>query len=83
MRALLRDGADQTRIAIEMEEAVYEPEDNQLLLYTGSGTCYIVSKVVKINANSLIEELAAKGYCNPTQFEAVILRRGPAKASRL
>lgn len=37
MRALLRDGADQTRIAIEMEEAVYEPEDNQLLLYTGAG----------------------------------------------
>ena len=53
-----------------MEEAVYEPEDNQLLLYTGSGTCYIVSKVVKINANSLIEELAAKGYCDLTQFEA-------------
>ena len=70
MRALLRDGADQTRIAIEMEEAVYEPEDNQLLLYTGSGTCYIVSKVVKINANSLIEELAAKGYCDLPQFEA-------------
>ena len=70
MRALLRDGADQTRIAIEMEEAVYEPEDNQLLLYTGSGTCYIVSKVVKINANSLIEELAAKGYCDLTQFES-------------
>ena len=70
MRALLRDGADQTRIAIEMEEAVYEPEDNQLLLYTGSGTCYIVSKVVKINAKSLIEELAAKGYCDLTQFEA-------------
>ena len=45
--------------------------------------CGTVSKVVKVNAGSFIEELAAKGYCNPTQFEAVILRRGPAKASRL
>lgn len=70
MRALLRDGADQTRIAIEVEEAVYEPEDKQLLLYTGSETCYIVSKVVKVNADSFIEELAAKGYCDLTQFES-------------
>ena len=45
--------------------------------------CGTVSKVVKVNAGSFVEELAAKGYCNPTQFEAVILRRGPAKASRL
>ena len=42
--------------------------------------CGTVSKVVKVNAGSFVEELAAKGYCNPTQFEAVILRRGPAKA---
>ncbi len=41
--------------------------------------CGTVSKVVKVNAGSFVEELAAKGYCNPTQFEAVILRRGPAK----
>lgn len=45
--------------------------------------CGTVSKVVKVNAGSFVEELAAKGYCNPTQFEAVILRRGPAKAARL
>ena len=32
MRALLRDGQDQTRIALEVEEAVYDPESNQLFL---------------------------------------------------
>lgn len=61
MRALLRDGQDQTRIALEVEEAVYDPESNQLFLYTSSETCYVVSKVVKANADSFIEELAAKG----------------------
>ena len=66
MRALLRDGQDQTRIALEVEEAVYDPESNQLFLY-----CYVVSKVVKANADSFIEELAAKGYCDLTQFESV------------
>lgn len=68
---LLRDGQDQTRIALEVEEAVYDPESNQLFLYTSSETCYVVSKVVKANADSFIEELAAKGYCDLTQFESV------------
>ena len=70
MRALLRDGQDQTRIALEVEEAVYDPESNQLFLYTSSETCYVVFRVVKANADSVIEELAAKGYCDLTQFEA-------------
>ena len=30
MRALLRDAQDQTRIALEVEEAVYDPKDNKL-----------------------------------------------------
>ena len=40
MRALLRDAQDQTRIALEVEEAVYDPKDNKLFLYTTSETCY-------------------------------------------
>ena len=47
MRALLRDAQDQTRIALEVEEVVYDPKDNKLFLYTTSETCYAVSKVVK------------------------------------
>ena len=38
MRALLRDGDDQTLIALEVEEAVYDPEDQLLMLYAASGT---------------------------------------------
>ena len=37
MRALLRDAEDQTLIALEAEEAVYDPEDQLLLLYAASG----------------------------------------------
>ena len=64
MRALLRDAQDQTRIALEVEEAVYDPKDNKLFLYTTSETCYAVSKVVRANADSIIEELVMKGYSN-------------------
>ena len=38
MRALLRDAEDQTLIALEAEEAVYDPKDQLLLLYAASGT---------------------------------------------
>ena len=70
MRALLRDAQDQTRIALEVEEAVYDPKDNKLFLYTTSETCYAVSKVVRANADSIIEELVMKGYSDLTQFES-------------
>ena len=68
MRALLRDAQDQTRIALEVEEAVYDPEDNKLFLYTTSETCYAVSKVVRANADSILEELATRGYTRMRAF---------------
>ena len=70
MRALLRDAQDQTRIVLEVEEAVYDPKDNKLFLYTTSETCYAVSKVVRANADSIIEELVMKGYSDLTRFES-------------
>ena len=51
MRALLRDGDDQT-------------------LYAASGTNYEVSRIVRANADSMIKELAEKGFCDMTQFTA-------------
>ena len=45
MRALLRDAEDQALIALEVEEAVYDPEDQLLLLYAASGTNYEVSRI--------------------------------------
>ena len=50
MRALLRDIEDQTLIALEVEEAIYDPEDQLLMLYASSGTNYEVSKIVRSNA---------------------------------
>ena len=49
---------------------MYDPKDNKLFLYTTSETCYAVSKVVRANADSIIEELVMKGYSDLTQFEA-------------
>ena len=71
MRALLRDAEDQTLIALEAEEAVYDPEDQLLLLYAASGTNYEVSQnPFSANADSMIKELAEKGFCDMTQFTA-------------
>lgn len=70
MRALLRDAEDQTRIAFEVEEAIYDPEQQKIFLYSASGTCYGVDRIVRANADSMIEELATKGFCDMTQFEA-------------
>ena len=74
MRALLRDAEDQTLIALEVEEAVYDPEDQLLLLYAASGTNYEVSRIVRANAEARAQrrakELAEKGFCDITQFTA-------------
>ena len=47
-----------------------DPKDIKLFLYTTSETCYAVSKVVRANADSIIEELVMKGYSDLTQFES-------------
>lgn len=70
MRALLRDAKDQTMIAFEVEEAIYDPKQQKIFLYAASGSCYAVSRIVKPNADSMIKELAERGVCDMTQFEA-------------
>lgn len=70
MRALLRDADDHTRIAFEVEEAIYDQDEQKIYLYSASGTSYVVSRIVKANADSMIETLAVTGYCDMTAFEA-------------
>lgn len=70
MRVLLRDAEDHTLIALNVEEAVYDPDAQSIYLYTSSGTCYAVNRVVRANADSLIKALAEDGFCDMTQFEA-------------
>ena len=43
---------------------------HKLFLYATGEICYTVSKVVSVNADSIIEELAIKGYSDLTQFES-------------
>lgn len=71
MRALLRDRSDNTLIAFEVEQAVYDPEDLSILLYSASGTCYEIQQIVRANADSMIKELAEIGYCDFTQYKAL------------
>ena len=71
MKALLRDKSDNTLIASEVEQAVYDPEDLSILIYSTSGTCYEVKEVVRVNADSMIKELAETGYCDFTQFKSL------------
>ena len=70
MRVLLKDAEDQTRIAFEVEEAVYDPEEQKIFLYSASGTCYSIGRVVSVNADSMLVSLAEKGYCDMTQYSA-------------
>jgi hypothetical protein len=69
MRALLRDQEDQTLIALEVTEAAYYPDDQDLGLYSGD-TTYMVHKIVKANADSLIRELYDTGKADFTNYPA-------------
>lgn len=70
MRALLRDREDQTYVAFEAEEAIYDPEEQTLGLYAASGAAYLVSHVRRGDADAMIEALAATGYCDMTAYAA-------------
>lgn len=70
MRALLRDADDQTYIAFEAEEAIYDPEEQMLGLYAASGAAYLVSPVCRGDADAMIEALAGAGYCDMTAYTA-------------
>ncbi len=70
MRALLRDMEDQTFIAFEAEEAIYDPEEQTLGLYAASGAAYLVCPVCRGDADAMIEALAGMGYCDMTAYAA-------------
>ena len=73
-RVLLKDHAENGFVLADLyvEDAIdiYDPEDQLLLLYAASGTNYEVSRIVRANADSMIKELAEKGFCDMTQFTA-------------
>ncbi len=56
MRALLKDKEDSTLIAIEVTEAVYDPEE-QILYLRNADASYQVESIIAVNADAAIREL--------------------------
>lgn len=75
MRALLRDKDDSTLIAIEVSEAVYEPEEQRILLYTFTDTCYAVERIVEANADSLIRMLHMSGCADFSSYPGCLFEK--------
>lgn len=69
MRALLRDKEDSTLIAVEVTEAVYDPED-QLLYLRNVDASYQVEKIIAVNADAAIREMFDRGTIDLTSYPA-------------
>lgn len=53
MRALLRNVDGQTCIAFEVEEAVYDQNEQIIYFYSASGTSYEVRRIVEASASAI------------------------------
>lgn len=71
MRALLKDKEDQTLMAIEVTEAIYDA-DNQILYLYNADMCYQVERIVKPNADSAIQALYEDGKADLTNYPACV-----------
>ncbi len=69
MRALLKDKADQTLIAVEVTEVVYDP-DAAILYLRNADAGYQVERIVRVNADGALRELYEKGLVDMTEFPA-------------
>ena len=65
MRALLKDKEDSTLIAIEVTEAVYDPEE-QILYLRNADASYQVESIIAVNADAAIRELFDRGAVDPS-----------------
>ena len=69
MRALIRDESDNTLIVLEVHEACYSPEDQELYLYS-SDTDYCIEGIVQVNADSAFTELFENGKVDLSIYKA-------------
>lgn len=67
MRALLKDKEDSTLIAIEVTEAVYDPEE-QILYLRNADASYQVESIIAVNADTAIRELFDRGAIDLTFY---------------
>ena len=69
MRALIRDKSDHTLIVIEVYEACYNPEENELYLYSPDND-YCVEGIVQVNADSAFTDLFENGKADLSIYKA-------------
>lgn len=69
MRALLKDKEDSTLIAIEVTEAIYDPEEHILYLRNADAS-YQVESIIAVNADAAIRELFDRGAIYLTFYPA-------------
>ena len=73
MRALLRDKSDNTLIVIEVTEACYSPQDNELYLNSPDNE-YCIEGIVQVNADSVFSELFETGKADLSIYKASLLK---------
>ncbi len=69
MRVLLRDSEDNSLIAFDAQEVIFDPEDQTMILAAGD-LSYVVEKIAQVNADEYIRELVDQGKVDLTMFKA-------------
>ena len=53
MRVMMRDSQDNSLIAFDAQEVIFDPEDQSMILTAGD-LSYVVDKIAQVNADAYI-----------------------------
>ena len=69
MRVLMRDIQDNSLIAFDAQEVIFDPEDLSMILTAGD-LSYVVDKIAQVNADAYIREVVGLGKVDLTMYGA-------------
>lgn len=69
MRVLMRDSQDNSLIAFDAQEVIFDSEDQSMILTAGD-LSYAVDKIAHVNADAYIRELVDLGKVDLTMYGA-------------
>ena len=69
MRVLMRDSQDNSLIAFDAQEVIFDPEDQSMILTAGD-LSYVVDKIAQVSADAYIRELVDLGKVDLTMYGA-------------
>lgn len=69
MRVLMRDSQDNSLIAFDAQEVIFDLEDQSMILTAGD-LSYVVDKTAQVNADAYIRELVDLGKVDLTMYGA-------------